>query len=338
MTTVVATASVSILAALLAAGYWTRNKDGAALREGFRQTMAKVDAAEIFAVSLVTKLTTWIAPLIPAVLIYDAAMHRLGVGQPTAILIAAVTELLGIAVVVNRLEAEELARSSPDADHKMMPYNLMIAAYVATSLTIIVGLKVLDGMRWAAIIMLSLYGLLSAIAYMQRKQTGHKADELRHMAEIDAELIAQRRELDRRRAKMQGEMELEMMLLEFERDKARLQAELDAMRRELALQSAGPPALTDSAPVEATEARHDLQRAEGVQTTAEPAHVAQSGSVASRDDAVRRIADALPQDIENKSEVARHWQNQLGVSYRTAMRYVDAAIDLKSGFVMEGAD
>ena len=72
---------------------------------------------------------------------------------------------------------------------------------------------------------------------------------------------------------------------------------------------------------------------------APPRAVAPSPSSVKPQEAAQAIAAALPTgDIENKSDVAREWQERLGVSYRISIRYVDAAIDLRNDFAKESGD
>lgn len=150
-----------------------------------------------FAITTLSRAATWLAPLVPAALVFSAAQrHIVDVGPVQAAIIAAVVELLGIGVVSNWLNASNYNRHvGPDQRLPMRPYIALVVMYAALVLVVVVGLKVAPAVfAWGAIVALSLLSLASAVAFVQRRHLSALLAEIdeEHAIERDMELRKKR--------------------------------------------------------------------------------------------------------------------------------------------------
>lgn len=172
------------------------------LRVRLQAIRRQIDTLDEFAIDTLSRLTTWLAPLVPAIMVYHSAqVHIPGVDKWQALVMAAVIELLGLSVVSNWLNVAEFNRQFPGERVGVRWHVLMVVAYVATVLMIVVGLKVEPvTFGWLAIIMLSMLSLWSAVAFVQRRQHSERmADKMTHVevAERDREFDRQLRQAQR---------------------------------------------------------------------------------------------------------------------------------------------
>ena len=172
------------------------------LRNHLQAIRRQIDTIDEFAIDTLSRLTTWLAPLVPAIMVYHSAqVHIPGVDEWQAFVMAAVIELLGLSVVSNWLNVAEFNRQFAEERIGVLGHLLMVVAYVATVLLIVVGLKVEPiTFGWLAIIMLSMLSLWSAVAFVQRRQHSERmAEKLSaiEVAERDKEFDRQLRQAQR---------------------------------------------------------------------------------------------------------------------------------------------
>lgn len=173
-----------------------------------------IAAFETFLISQLSRIATWIAPLVPAMFVFSSAQtHIDNVGLKSALIIAAVVELLGISVVSNWLDVKEYNRLFPDEE--IDPPTSMFTIYVLTLLCIIFGLKIAPvTFGWLALVSLSMMGVWSALAYVQRRQHhARMSDKKRDMSRTDED-----KELDR-------ELDKELRLARHRQQLAQIEAE-----------------------------------------------------------------------------------------------------------------
>lgn len=185
-----------------------------------------IDTVDEFAIDTLSRLTTWLAPLVPAIMVYHSAqVHIPGVDRWQALVMAAVIELLGLSVVSNWLNVAEFNRQFPGERVGVRWHVLMVVAYVATVLLIVVGLKVEPvAFGWLAIIMLSMLSLWSAVAFVQRRQHSERmADKVAALeaAERDREFDRQLRHAERQAAHERKLASLRDMTRDTPRDMSR---------------------------------------------------------------------------------------------------------------------
>ena len=177
-------------------------------------TLSKnIETIDTFLIDSLSRLSTWLAPLVPAAMVFHAAQaHISDVGPVQALVAAAGIELLGLQVTSNWLTAGEYNRRAEQQPQRlaMRGYIAMLAAYVTTVLCIVVGLKVApEAVSWIAIIMLSMLTLLSATAFVQRRQLSALVEHQDAMinAKHRTELRSARRNPARQTAPKTGQIE-----------------------------------------------------------------------------------------------------------------------------------
>lgn len=177
------------------------------LKARLDQANRNIETIDTFLIDALSRLATWLAPLVPAAMVYHAAqLYISDVGPVQALVAAASIELLGLQVTSNWLTAGEYNRRT-GVDGETLPmrrYVAMLAAYILTVLCVVVGLKVApETVSWLAIVMLSMLTLLSATAFVQRRQLSALIDH--QSAILDAKQIAELRSIRRAARNQIGE-------------------------------------------------------------------------------------------------------------------------------------
>ena len=195
-----------------------------------------IETCESFVISLLSRLVTWAAPLVPAIFVYSSAKSHIdNVNHYEALVIAAVVELLGLSVVSNWLDVKEYNRLSQINDKEPVSEagtSWMLTFYVITVLCIVFGLKIApETFIWLAVLSLSLMSLLSAIAFVQRRQHAARMDETREeiQAVIEAHKQAQKEAAEDKAFDKQ--LERERRLAEHRRHLAEIEGVTSDMSR-----------------------------------------------------------------------------------------------------------
>lgn len=142
------------------------------LKKRLDRLSTDIGTLDEFAIDTLSRLATWTAPAVPAVLVYGAMQTYLQAGPALAFTAALSIELMGLGTVSNMLTAAEYNRHVDEAERlSMRDYRAMTAAYVGAVVIIVLGLKIWpDAMSWAALLSLSLMTFLSAVSFTQRRQ------------------------------------------------------------------------------------------------------------------------------------------------------------------------
>lgn len=166
------------------------------LKSRLKHTSRQIATVDEFTVDTLSRLATWLAPLVPALMVYHASQEHIpNVGPGQAAIIAATIELLGLATVSNWLSVIEYNRHvSTKEQIKTVGYLAMVGAYIIAIGSIVVGLKVAPAsFSWVAIVMMSLLSFLSAVAFVQRRQHASRMEEIA----LEVELAERDKELER---------------------------------------------------------------------------------------------------------------------------------------------
>lgn len=293
--------------------------DTTQLRTRLRAAEFKTNVIESAVVGYLTRGLTYLAPVVPGILLYGPLMTYMSMSAWQAFLTVIVVELMGLSVVSNWLSVIDYNRQvSNDVRVNQWPYISMVLAYVATVAIVVIGLKVSpDTMRWVAVLMLSSLSLISAIAYVQRQQQSHRVDDIADEAEakrIQDEITRTQRI---ERIKMMGDLELQ-------RDRAALQAEIESFKKQYGLQEA------PQAPQAIVKLPVPTKTANGSQAPTAPA--SEDADVTPKLTSAQRrsqIASWLPIDFVDDTPRTQYIDkivSDYGVSERTAHRDIETVL------------
>lgn len=142
------------------------------MQQRLRHIDQAIQILEEFTIDQLSRLATYLGPLAPAFLVYHALLAYIdGIDRIQALIIAATIELLGLAVVSNWLAVREWNRLFPQEPLGTGGHLAMVAFYTATVGCIVFGLKVDPvAFSWLALLSLSTLSLISAIAFVMRRQ------------------------------------------------------------------------------------------------------------------------------------------------------------------------
>lgn len=195
-------------------------------------TAARVEA---FGLDLISAITPWLAPLPTAYISFDHLQRILGLPFEIAFLGGVVVESIGVAAVHTTFQYWKRGKESGRQSVQTFVAGGMVAAYVATVVTINVLLDSAPLVHLVAKGLLSVMNVISSVVLALRSQ--YRADELRaQQATGEAASAADRQratELERERASAELERQRQLAALEQQR----LAAELAHQQRLAELQA-----------------------------------------------------------------------------------------------------
>jgi hypothetical protein len=178
----------------------------------------QIQKTEEFIVSQLSRITTYLAPLVPAYLVYHASLeHVTNNSIIGASLIATTIELLGLSIVSNWLNVKEYNRLFKNEKVSTAGTVWMVVFYIATILAIVFGLKINpEFFLWLALLSLSMLSLLSGISFVQRRQHVARMEE----KEIELEEMEIESEMEKtyRRKKFEIEKQAELEELQIQHE------------------------------------------------------------------------------------------------------------------------
>lgn len=201
-----------------------------ALQTKFYGMGRRIQIVEEFFIDQLSRIATYLGPLAPAFLVYHASLDHL-VQQDViqAGILATVIELLGLSVVSNWLNVREFNRRYGQTVGTGGPI-LMVIFYMITVGAMVFGLKIdPEAFSWVALASMSLLSLMSALAFVMRRQHSEwvrEKEKEMHFAETQQEAL-QASQL----AAMQYESELAAAQQEARLQAVRDEAELHRKAR-----------------------------------------------------------------------------------------------------------
>lgn len=311
-----------------------------ALQTKFYSMGRRIQIVEEFFIDQLSRIATYLGPLAPAFLVYHASLDHLVNGDVIqAGILATVIELLGLSVVSNWLNVREFNRKYGQTVGTGGPI-LMVFFYMITVGAMVFGLKIdPEAFSWVALASMSLLSLMSALAFVMRRQHSEwvrEKEKEMHFAETQQEAL-QASQL----AAMQYEAELAAAQQEARLQAVRDEAELHRKAR------IAEQALLDKE----KEREDDLKRAQHearvarMQAPVQPYVPAVSRQVDSPRQAGRVDNKPVQVDVESSADkaarlgwiqsVTDHHPEELvekyGYDNRTARRDLAAAGYVKNG-------
>lgn len=131
----------------------------------------RIQIVEEFVIDQLSRIATYLGPLAPAFLVYHSSLTYLVNGDVIqAGILATVIELLGLSVVSNWLNVREFNRRYEQRASTAGPI-VMVIFYMVTVAAMILGLKIDPvAFSWVALASMSLLSLMSALAFVMRRQ------------------------------------------------------------------------------------------------------------------------------------------------------------------------
>ena len=131
----------------------------------------RIQIVEEFVIDQLSRIATYLGPLAPAFLVYHSSLAHLVNGDVIqAGILATVIELLGLSVVSNWLNVREFNRRYNQSLGTAGPI-VMVIFYMITVAAMVFGLKIDPAaFSWVALASMSLLSLMSALAFVMRRQ------------------------------------------------------------------------------------------------------------------------------------------------------------------------
>ena len=131
----------------------------------------RIQIVEEFVIDQLSRIATYLGPLAPAFLVYHSSLTYLVNGDVIqAGILATVIELLGLSVVSNWLNVREFNRRYGQRASTAGPI-AMVIFYMITVAAMVFGLKIDPAaFSWVALASMSLLSLMSALAFVMRRQ------------------------------------------------------------------------------------------------------------------------------------------------------------------------